>query len=406
VASWQAAKSASTNRRTRGDERGEGRLTTRRASYIYDPAIVEAAVVSRPHLRAALAELLPGTPCAAFPHARSSPWQLARILGATQDYPRLLGVADDLERSLAHGLKLRWLTTESRAQFRSGLAEVRTACELLRQGFALEDLDDGKGQDRVPELAARRGDLEVAVEVYAPREWQRLADFTDDLAARLRHLDRPFDYTMELSVGRASALDVDGCLTSMHPGPVDAGIEAAAVRNAIVNAIAGGTDTALAEGRPPHATHHVDALNLKVSAQLTRIRRATGPLPERPWTVTRWAAGDYAPEGIFERLMRRRVRHKMQLGQAPGAALPLSMLVVDLSSIELRDEWDCEWYAEQFDAALDAHVARDLKRHDVITLCDASGPDGSLRLRRSFPAKEAPSALVDAVEIIGREVPL
>ena len=103
----------------------------------------------------------------------------------------------------------------------------------------------------MPELAARRGDLDVAVEVYAPREWQRLADFTDDLAARLRHLDRPFDYTMELSVGRASALHVDGCLTSMHPGPVDAGLEADAVRNAIVNAIAGGIDAALAEGRPP-----------------------------------------------------------------------------------------------------------------------------------------------------------
>ena len=102
--------------------------------------------------------------------------------------------------------------------------------------------------------------------------------------------------------------------------------------------------------------------------------------------------------------MRRRVRHKMQRGQAPGAALPSSMLVVDLSSMELRDEWDYEWYAEQFDAALDAHVARDLKGHDVIALCDASGPDGRLRVRRSLPAKEAPSALVDAVEIIGREV--
>ena len=104
--------------------------------------------------------------------------------------------------------------------------------------------------------------------------------------------------------------------------------------------------------------------------------------------------------------MRRRVRHKMQRGQAPGAALPSSMLVVDLSSIELRDEWDYEWYAEQFEAALDAHVARDLKGHDVIVLCDASGPDGSLRVRRSLPAKEERQARLSTRSDHGREVPL
>jgi hypothetical protein len=114
--------------------------------YIYDPAVIQAALARRPHLHNAIGDRLLAQPAKAFPRARCSPWQIARILSATQRHQGPALVADDLERCLAAGLKLRWLTTTSRSQLRSGLAEVRTACELLRRGFVLKDLDDGKAK--------------------------------------------------------------------------------------------------------------------------------------------------------------------------------------------------------------------------------------------------------------------
>jgi hypothetical protein len=301
--------------------------------------VVEAALADRPHLRQAVGDFIGGQRSDAFPHARRSPRQIARILGATQRCTHLLRLVDDLERCLALGLKLRWLSTVSHTQLRSGLAEVRVADELARDGFDIDDLDDGKSQERVPEFVARRGDIEVGVEVYAPRQSQRLEDLTDDLADYLRHLDRPYDYSIELDVGPSSRLNADSSLASMHPGPVDTGLDDAPVRNAIVTSVIDAIDTTLTHGRPiARATQTVESLNLKVDVALTNIRRAAGAFPQRPQLIGRWPSGGYAPEGIFDHLARGRLRRKLQRGQAPAAAATSSLLVVDLTAVGVSDE--------------------------------------------------------------------
>ncbi len=338
-------------------------MTVRAPQYIYDPRVIEAALANRPHLRHAVGGRLLARPANAFPQARCSPWQIARILGATQRYRGPALVADDLERCLAAGLRLRWLTTSSRRQLRSGLAEVRTACELLRHGFVVEDLDDGKGQSRVPELAARNPELEMGVEVYAPRDWQRLDGLTDAMADHLRNLDAPADYDIELVIGPLSRFDDEGVLASLHPGMVDAGLDddvcgavIASVMDRIVTAVRNGASHA-------EATHSVASLNLKVEAVLTDIRPASKRLPRRDWIIRRWPASGYAPEGMFDRLARRRVRQKMVRGQAAAAGLTTSLLMVDLAEFPLVEEWEHGFYRRSFEGSLARHVARDLMGH-------------------------------------------
>jgi hypothetical protein len=369
--------------------------------YIYDPTVIAAALAGRAHLRGAIGNRMLAEAPAAFPRARSCPWQISRILGATDRYPGTGLLADDLERCLAAGLTLRWLRTTSRRQLGAGLAEVRTACEFLRHGFILQDLDTGKSQSRVPEFAARDGELEIAVEVYAPREWQRLTDLTDELADRLRHLDVPMDYDIELVVGPMSRLDDEGGLASLHPGPVDRGLDE--VRDGAVASVMERIHAGLLSGRSVvEATHVVASLNLKIRAVLAEIRPASGPLPQREFHIHRWPASGYAPEGIFDRLARRRVRHKMSRGQAAAARLATSLLMVDLTQIPLADEWDYDFYRGAFARALEHHVAPDLMRHDAVAFCDAFGPEGRLRLHFLVLDDAAPDGLIALLHSLGR----
>lgn len=370
--------------------------------YIFDPAVIETALADRAHLRGAIRpELLAQRPDG-FPLARCSPWQIARILGATDRYAGPALVADDLEQCLAAGLALPWLRTTSCAQLRAGLAEARTACELLRHGFVLEELDLGNSQDRVPEFAARDDKLEIAVEVYAPREWQRLADLTDALSDHLRHLDAPVEYDIELIVGPLTRFDDRDELASLHPGPVDAGLTddvcELAMESVVGRILAGlrsGRDTA-------KATHSISSLNLKIHATLTDIRPAIGLTPRRERCIHYWPASGYAPEGMFERLARRRVRHKMRRGQAAAAGLAASLLVVDLGHFPLVEEWDHDFYDRAFSATLERHIAPDTMGHDAIAFCDASGPLGRLRTRYSVVADAAPKELVQLLEKLVR----
>lgn len=348
--------------------------------YIYDPALIEAALIGRSRLRAAVGDGLLAHRPANFLRARCSSWQIARILGVDTDAGPGV-VADELERCLAAGLALRWLRTSSRPQFRSGLAEVRTACELLRHGFAVDDLASNKGQSRVPEFAARDGHLEVAVEVYAPRDWERLSDLAYELRDHILHHGAPMDYDVELTVGPLSRFDDKGGLMLLHPGPVDAGL-ANNDREGAVASVMEQVGTALSgELADAQATHVVSSLNLNIQALLTGIRGATGSVPQRRWCIHHWPAGGYAIDGMFDGLVRGRVRRKMHRGQASAAGLATSLLVVDLTQFPLAGEWEHDFYDGAFRAALERRIAPDLMGHDAIAFCDASNSGHRLRLR-------------------------
>lgn len=106
---------------------------------------------------------------------------------------------------------------------------------------------------------------------------------------------------------------------------------------------------------------------------------------------------------MFDRLARRRVRHKMRRGQAGAAGLATALLVVDLTQFPLANEWDSDFYDRAFRAALERHIAPDLMRHDAIAFCDASNPDGRLRLR-AVVADAPPNALVHLLKRLGRSI--
>jgi hypothetical protein len=155
------------------------------------------------------------------------------------------------------------------------------------------------------------------------------------MAEHLRHLDAPIDYDIELVVGPLSRLDDEGVPASLHPGPVDAGLDND-VRELAVTSVLERIVAALRSGASRvEATHTIASLNLKIQAVLTDIRPASEHVPRREWLIHGWPASGYAPEGMFERLARRRVRQKMRRGQAAAAGLGTSLLIVDLAQVPL-----------------------------------------------------------------------
>lgn len=176
---------------------------------------------------------------------------------------------------------------------------------------------------------------------------------------------------------------------SLHPGPVDAGLTPD-VGNSILTAV-------MDRVRPPDdvvAAHVLAEINLRIGVQLTDVRRVRALVPQRQRTVHHWPAGGYAPEAIFDRLARRRVRTKLRRGQASSDGLAAAVLVIDLSEVPATDAWGIDYYRDAFIASTERHVAPRLQGHDAVvfiahrhvhcTVADDAAPPELVSLLRNL----------------------
>lgn len=335
-----------------------------------------------PHLRAAIPDSAQeGEESVAFPGMRKSERQLYRVL-SNAHYEHLDALLRSLDFCIGRGFtQPTILRTRARGAFAPALSEVYVARHLLQSEFEVEALDLAKGSDPVPELVARRGSLAIAVEVYTPLEWDGLDQLMDDLSSRVKNLDLPLDYRFELRVAQLEQFDAEHRLLFIHPGELAHGLDAP-TRERIATPLLDQVERRLCcDERAVRVAHDERALNIGVRLGIDEIEQSRERLPARWGVISSTGLSGYAPEGMFDRLVRRRVRRKAAKGQAPQSGLaPISLLVVDLARAELTSELSHAGYHARFEETLRERLGAELPGYDLIAFCESRASPEKLQL--------------------------
>ncbi|MGH2949314.1 MAG: hypothetical protein ACRDPC_24180 [Solirubrobacteraceae bacterium] len=154
--------------------------------FLFQAEAVTNVLSQFPQLRSRLGDpRQEGQPSHAFSTARKSERQIYRVLGNVH-YSHLGELLEALEFCLERGFSQpAILRTRARRSFAESLAELHAARHFLGREFEVEGQDATKNHAPVPDLIVTGHGLNVAVEVYCPREWEGLCEL-DDLRVALR----------------------------------------------------------------------------------------------------------------------------------------------------------------------------------------------------------------------------
>ena len=350
-----------------------------RVSFLFDPADVAKVLDRLPHLRAAIPKAAQeGEDSVAFHGMRKSERQLYRVLSNVH-YEHLDALLRSLDFCIGGGFTQPGiLRTRARSAFAAALSEVHVAEHLLGRGFEVEGLDIEKEADPVPELVARKDSLVIAVEVYAPLELEGLGELMDGLTSGLKNFDLPLDYRFEV---RVEQFDAEHRLLFIHPGELARGLDRK-TRERVVTRLLDEVERQLRAGEHDvRVAHEERLLNIRVRVEVEDVAQSRERLPARWGVSSSPGLSGYAPEGMFDRLVHRRVRRKAAKGQAPRSGLaPISLLVVDLSRAELTSELSHSGYRARFEETLRERLGDDLLGYDLIAFCESRAEAATLQL--------------------------
>jgi hypothetical protein len=353
-----------------------------RLSFLFDPADVAKVLDRLPHLCAAIPDpAREGQESVALQGMRKSERQLYRVLSNVH-YEHLDALLRSLDFCIGRGFtQPTMLRTRARSAFAAAVSEVYVAEHLLSRGFEVEGLESEKEADTVPELVARKDSLTIAVEVYAPHEWGGLAELMDELTSAVKNLDLPLDYRFEARVEQLEQFDAEHRLLLIHPGELARGLDGK-TRERIVTPLLNEVERRLSAGeREVRAAHEERPLNIRVRVELEDVEQTRERLPARWGVSSPPGLSGHAPEGMFDRLVHRRVRSKAGKGQAPRSGLaPISLLVVDLARVQLTSELSHSGYRARFEETLRERLGDDLLGYDLIAFCESRAVPARLQL--------------------------
>jgi hypothetical protein len=340
-----------------------------RSTYLFDPDGVRKLLNELPDLCRGLGDpVQEGESSISFPAARKSERQIYRVLSNVH-CPHLAALARSLNFCIARGFSQPTiLRTRDRSAFQSALSELHIAEHLLLRGFEIEGLDLQKGSDPVPEFITRRSGLTIAVEVYAPREWEGLTGLMDNLLDAVKNLDLPFDYSFAVRVEQLQKFDAHHRLLFVHPGELARALDSSRGGGVLEPLIAEVKKRLEAGETALHVAHNERELNLRIMVDVEEVAKSGQRLPTRWGVISPPNLSGYAPEAMFDRLTHRRVRAKASKGQASGLA-PISLLVVDLAHAELSSELVHDAYRAKFEQVVRKRLGSGLPDYDAIALC-------------------------------------
>lgn len=346
--------------------------------FIYSPSQIIEVLDGLPHLRDLIDDPAEaGIQASGFPKARKTPLQIYRIL-SNNHYDRLQRLLESLDFCTSRDyLPPKLVKRPDRARFDSDLAEARLAEHLLRKSFTIQDLEATKGSSPVPDFLAHRNDLELAVEVYAPRTRLGIDLLMDELKDPVKNLDEPIDFKFDIAVDQLSRADAEQNPLWLHPTILGRGLEQD-VRAETLERIMRDLEVQL-DSNPDSAGVQADIaeLNIGIRVELTDIRAADGDLPDRFGWIHDPPLSGYAPEGIFTNLVKRRVSAKLRKGQAPKSGLaPLSLLGMDMAHCsDLTTELSHEGYRSEFKTTLEKHLPN-LHGYDFVVVYEPNRDRG------------------------------
>jgi hypothetical protein len=288
------------------------------------PAV--AALVPDPHGE--------GEPSSAFPNAlRKTHRELYRWIANTH-YEHLADAVLHLER--VHAARCRFgslLTTRSREQFISLSAEVFVADDLLRRGYTVRTVQ--RSSDPSPDLHVVGDGIDVAVEVYSPRELLAFDAWQKELSDLLNYVDVAADFSSSANTVVEQPIPPPRGGPRTDPWSIAEMI--ATTREAVIAEITDGVEESLRHLKPLTKTYRHERTPLVTTIELYDVAQARQLGPVRRGTISIPGFSGYSPAGVFRTIVDRALRKasRRQVESVPAAA---RALVVYLMGTKIAED--------------------------------------------------------------------
>ena len=365
--------------------------------YLFDPRLVEERLDRLPRLKSLVGDpAREGVSANAFPRLRKTRREIFRVIGRSDAYPHLAQLLQELESCLARGWTSHQLKASSHDEFGSLVSELHAARHFLGRGFTLNTTTGETIAGRKPEFYVSDGEIDAGVEVFQPRDWRLLDEFTSKASAFLFNADLGRDYLATLALGLEHEFDEHHRLIHPHPELYEDGLRDA-----------GEQLFAELEAKLPKLTAPEDSLTVapaNINLKLDATFEYVGESGDEPVREIRhgYSVSAYSPEWIFGEIAEK-VRAKARRRQAGAPDVNYTrLLIVDLSTSPIRPHLDDTIrrprYLEVIQDTLGETVRCD---YDIIALCESTLDDG-LQPRfvvATAKAAEAAERLVGPLEM-------
>jgi hypothetical protein len=285
-----------------------------------------------------LAVLLPdpgeeGVESEAWPGVlRKTDRELYRWLANTDHYDHLAEVVGQLERVNAAGCSIDGLLkTRSREQFVGHTSELLVADDLLDRGYEVRTVE--RSGETSPDLLVSGDGIEVAVEVYSPRELRAVDAFVNDVVDLLNNADVAADYTSSAETKIERALPPPP--EQFDPWGPDKHLEQTA--DQVFAEISEDVQNALSELRPLSKVYGHGDTPLLTTVEIENVERSSEQGPARRGSFSYPGFSGYSPAGVFRTVVGRALK-KAKKRQASGVDASARALVVNLMGTKIAED--------------------------------------------------------------------
>jgi hypothetical protein len=251
---------------------------------------------------------------------------------ANTHYLHLAEVVVQLERVHAAGCTFGdLLTTRNREQFVSLTAEVLVADDLLRRGFAVTTIPRSGAAG--PDLRVQGDGIDVAIEVYSPRELLAVDGWIQKVSDLLNYADIRASYSSSVDTRLEKTIPpVPLQLDPWAPDKLLAG-----TGDDVLAEIGHDVYTALRGLRSLDKEYRHMGTPLVTTVQLDDVRQAPELGPVRTGTISTPGFGGYSPAGVFRTIVER-AQKKARRRQAQGVRATARALVVYLMGTKIAED--------------------------------------------------------------------
>lgn len=208
------------------------------------------------------------------------------------------------------------------------------ADDFLTRGFEVSR--PKRTHARSADLVVVGRGIDATIEVYSPRVWQALDDWTLELQDAVKNLDEPYDFEIEIAVRSMSQAD---------PWTIARGLDLTA--EPVIETAQRDLTTALELGKPFSAKYDHGDAGLETELELRHAQPSTEG-PARFIVSGSPGLSQYAPKAMFDRLVNRTVlRRKAGRRQTQTAATRLRGMAVDLARTQIAHDLRHDYYRDR-----------------------------------------------------------
>jgi hypothetical protein len=341
---------------------------------LFSPGNVQAVLADMPSVAGLLPDpAIEGVSSEAFPGVlRKTEREVYRWIANTH-YPHLAEAVVNLERVHAAGCRFGdLLTTSDRERYMSLIAEALVADDLIRRGYAVSTI---KPSDQPsPDLLVVADGIDVAVEVYSPRELLAVDAWIKEVSDLLNYVDVSASYSSSVETVLQQTIPPPIPPEPWRHDPWAPAVMLAQTRGQVIADITCDVEDALRHLRPLRNVYRHSPTPLLTTVELEDVRAASELGPVRRGSISSPGFSGYSPAGVFRKVVERALR-KARRRQTQGVSATARALVVYLMGTQIAEDLTHPAHLSQAEAFLDGIDPREYGL-DVIVFVVRAIPEG------------------------------